>query len=442
MQPGLAAFLTAFLYEIISTLPYRVIAYYPFRKQLRFSVGIIAFVIGFTQLLESAVYAWLAPNNAFWGRIAEYVFAVICFLIFMNTIKISRWKLLFIYIFLFDYIILVRGTAFFIEARLFYSEALTFDTPRSVLFNLIVLAVTMPFMIRYLQHTKDLAFQTEAPSLWRVIWILPGFTTLIVMMYTSGISPETVWQLRFFFSRVLLIVCMLGIFNVLLEALSVIRHEAVIEEERVQQESLLALQRTQYSQLSRHMQETRQARHDLIQHLRIINSFISTGSQDALRDYVENYELSLPPNTNRSFSKNYAVNTMVSYYAEEAEHSSVDFTAKLNLPEPLPLNEAEFCSMLGNLLENALLACREVTDVAPYIRVLAKENNQKILITVDNTSSKEPVIKDGQFLSSRHEGYGLGTASVRTIAQRHHGSATFRYERGVFYASVILDLSL
>ncbi|MCC8047027.1 MAG: GHKL domain-containing protein [Clostridiales bacterium] len=297
-------------------------------------------------------------------------------------------------------------------------------------------------MLHYLQRTKDLAFQTEAPSLWRVIWILPGFTTLIVLMYTSNISPENVWQLRFFFARVLLIVCMLGIYSVLLQALSVIRHEAAMEEERVQQESLLALQRTQYSQLSRHMQETRQARHDLIQHLRIINSFISTGSQDALRDYVENYELSLPPNTNRSFSKNYAVNTLVSYYAEEAEHSSVDFTAKLNLSEALPLNEAEFCSMLGNLLENALLACREVKDTAPYIRILAKENNQKILLTVDNTSSREPVIRDGQFLSSRHEGYGLGTASVRTIAQRHHGSATFRYERGIFYASVILDLSL
>ncbi|MCD7883341.1 MAG: GHKL domain-containing protein [Lachnospiraceae bacterium] len=442
MQPRLAGFLTAFLYEIISTLPYRIIAYYPFRKQLRFSRGMTVFIIGFTQLLESTVYARLAPESAFMGRIAEYTFAAVCFLIFMNTIKSNRWKLLFIYIFLFDYIILVRGIAFFLEAHLFYSETLTFDTLRSVLLNLIVLAVTMPFMIRFLQRTKDLVFQTDAPSLWRVIWILPGFTTLIVLMYTSDISPENVWQLRFFFARVLLIAGMLGIYNVLLQALSVIRHDAAMEEERVQQESLLALQRTQYSQLSRHMQETRQARHDLIQHLRIINSFISTGSQEALRDYVENYELSLPPNTNRSYSKNYAVNTLVSYYAEEAERSSVDFTAKLNLPEPLPLNEAEFCSMLGNLLENALLACREVKDAAPYIRILAKENNQKILLTVDNTSAKEPVTKDEQFLSSRHEGYGLGTASVRTIAQRHHGSATFRYERGIFYASVILDLSL
>ncbi|MCC8047026.1 MAG: hypothetical protein LIP12_16335 [Clostridiales bacterium] len=101
MQPGLAAFLTAFLYEIISTLPYRIIAYYPFRKQLRFSTGMTVFIIGFTQLLESTVYARLAPENAFMGRIAEYTFAVICFMIYMNTVKINRWKILFIYIFLF-----------------------------------------------------------------------------------------------------------------------------------------------------------------------------------------------------------------------------------------------------------------------------------------------------------------------------------------------------
>jgi len=442
MPTGLAEFLTAFLYEIISTMPYRIIAYYPFRNHLRYSIGITAFVVGFTQVLESALYAWLSSQNPAWGRISEFVFAIVCILIFMTSVKIDHWKVLFIYIFLFDYIILVRGSAYFIEARLFYSADLTFDSPRSLLFNLVILAVTMPFMILYLERTRNIAFQTEAPSLWRVIWILPGFTTLIVMMYTSDITAEAVWQFRFFFSRVLLIVGMLGAFSVLLQTLSVIQREAAVEEERIQQEHLLAIQRTQYSQLSRHMQETRQARHDLIQHLRIINSFISTGSQDALREYVENYELSLPPNTSRSFSKNYTVNTLVSYYAEEAEHSAIDFTAQLNLPEVLPLNEAEFCSMLGNLLENALLACREVKETAPYIRILAKQDNQRILLTVDNTCQTEPVLKDGQFLSSRHEGYGLGTASIRTIAQRHHGTASFRYERGMFYASVVLNPSL
>ena len=38
----------------------------------------------------------------------------------------------------------------------------------------------------------------------------------------------------------------------------------------------------------------------------------------------------------------------------------------------------------------------------------------------------------------QHEGSGTGTASVWAIAQRHHGITEFRYEYGIFYASVFI----
>lgn len=436
----LSAFVTIFLFETVTTLPYRVLGYYPFRKQLRFPAWSIALLVGISQLLQSSIYAWM-PGTSLPQRAAEGVFAIVCFLIYMISIDADHWKTLFLYVFLFDFTVVLRGSAYFIEARLFYSPALVFDSPRSILINLLLLIVTIPFMVAFLARTKDLVFQTDAPALWHVIWLLPAFTTVIVMMYTADISPENVYQFRFFFSRVLLILGMFGVYQVLLHSLDVIRREAVTAEQATQQANLLALQRTQYSQLARHIEETRQARHDLAQHLRIINSYLNTGSEEALREYVAHYEQSLPPDTSRTWCKNYAVNTLIHYYYEESEKSGIDFTANLNLPADLPIGEPEFCSILGNLLENALLACRVVKDTAPFIRVLAKADGHRIILTVDNTCTEAPKTKDERFLSSRHEGYGLGTASVRAIAQKNNGSADFRYEEGMFYASVILNLS-
>ncbi len=431
-------FLICFLYETVSTLPYRLMGYYPFRKRLLYPMWTVILLIASTQLLHSALYAWMTVQGIGGTRFLEFFFAAVCFLIYTNSIDTDRWKTLFLYIFLFDYIILVRGISLFAEARLFYSPDLDFGSLRSLLLNLLVLAVTAPFMLLFLRRTAEQVFHTDAPSLWRVIWLLPAFTTLIVLLYTGDLSPENVRQIRFLLSRVLLILGMFGLYAVLFQTLDIIRNEAVLEEQAAQQENLLALQRTQYSQLSRHMQETRQARHDLAQHLRIINNYISTGSEAALKEYVENYEHSLPPDTSRSWCKNFAVNTIIGYYFQEAENAGVDFTAQMNLPEQLPISEPEFTSVLGNLLENALLACRGVENAAPFIRVLAKADEQKLLLTVDNTAVSAPTTKAGRFLSSRHEGYGLGTESVRTIAQRHHGQADFRWDSGVFYASVSL----
>ncbi|MCD8326790.1 MAG: GHKL domain-containing protein [Lachnospiraceae bacterium] len=432
------SFLMYALTETTFTLPYRILGYIPFRKELRLPVWVIALLIGTTQLAQFVLYAWMALQEGLPERATEFLFAAICFITFMASIRTNRWKALFLYVFLFDYTVVVRGSAYFLEARLFYSSTLTFNTLRSLLINLLLLAVTSPFMVLFLRRTKDLVFQTEAPSLWRVIWMLPAFTTVIVMMYTADISPENVYQFRFFFSRVLLILGMFGIYLVLFQSLDVIRQEAVTAEQAASQANLLAIQRTQYSQLSRHIEETRQARHDLAQHLRIINSYLNTGREEALREYMANYEQSLPSAASHSFCKNYAVNTLVSYYCEEAEKSGNEFTAKLSLPEVLPLSEPDFCSMLGNLLENALLACREMQDGTPFIRILARADEQQILLAVDNSCVSAPLMKGGKFLSSRHEGFGLGTASVTAIARRHNGSASFRYDQGVFQASVMV----
>jgi nitrogen-specific signal transduction histidine kinase len=57
---------------------------------------------------------------------------------------------------------------------------------------------------------------------------------------------------------------------------------------------------------------------------------------------------------------------------------------------------------------------------------------------VDNTCCHAPIEENGQFRSTKHEGFGTGTASVRAIAQRHHGVTEFRYEDGIFYVSVFI----
>ncbi len=61
------------------------------------------------------------------------------------------------------------------------------------------------------------------------------------------------------------------------------------------------------------------------------------------------------------------------------------------------------------------------------------------LIVVDNTAPTPPREQDGEFLSSRHEGLGIGTQSVKDITARYGGVARFQWENGIFYAAVMLN---
>lgn len=70
----------------------------------------------------------------------------------------------------------------------------------------------------------------------------------------------------------------------------------------------------------------------------------------------------------------------------------------------------------------------------------ARKINQKILsITVDNTSPAPPAGEQGVLLSSKHPGTGIGTESIRIIAERYNGDARFEWKDGVFYSSVMLN---
>ena len=108
------------------------------------------------------------------------------------------------------------------------------------------------------------------------------------------------------------------------------------------------------------------------------------------------------------------------------------------MPERLPINEPEICALLGNLLENAVDACREARGSAPFIRARGAWEDGHIVFTVDNSCEQEPVWKDGRLLSSKREGFGAGTRTIQRAAERCGGMAKFTYEDGVFFASVFL----
>ena len=131
-------------------------------------------------------------------------------------------------------------------------------------------------------------------------------------------------------------------------------------------------------------------------------------------------------------------NAVFSYYAEEARKNEIDFDVDCPLPEHLPTHEPEICALLGNLLENAIDACKDLTDVAPFIRVCGKCQEHMIILAIDNTCLNEPKQENGRFLSTKHKGYGTGTYSVKATAERNGGSVKFEYKNGVFYASVLL----
>lgn len=422
---------------LVLTLPAHLLAYYPFRARLRIPFRAVMALVLAIQALLCLLYGW-AISAGYSGTILKFTCILIYAPLYFCLVLDDRFKVLFLYIFVTDYLMIVQGVSAFLEVALFPAPEVNFNSWSMLLLDLLLMGGTVPLTMRLFSHAREQVLSLEAPFFWRIAWILPGFTTLFVMLFAGKLEPSEVYTFRFLFARGMLLLSALIVYYAMVQSLAAIRRQGALEERAATQERLLNLQKNQRDQLLRHVEEIRSARHDLRQHLRVLHAYLDQEDLEGMRSYLESYEQKLPADTFRSFAENFALNAVCTYYGEEARKYGIAYDAHLTVPKELAVSEPEVCAILGNLLENAVEACRKAEPGKAFIRVRGVCEGEQLVFTVDNTCAVPPVWEKERLLSDKHEGYGIGTWSIQSAAERSGGTAQFEYKDGIFYASVLV----
>lgn len=105
------------------------------------------------------------------------------------------------------------------------------------------------------------------------------------------------------------------------------------------------------------------------------------------------------------------------------------------------MNDTDLTVLFGNLLENACEGCMTVPEDIRQIRLRGEMlNHGSYVFTIDNTFSGTVQIVKGQYLSSKHQGNGIGIQSVRNIVDNYNGLAKFETTDNMFCVSIVLNL--
>ena len=123
----------------------------------------------------------------------------------------------------------------------------------------------------------------------------------------------------------------------------------------------------------------------MFHHIALMQNYLNNGELDALSDYLNQYGKSLPDDTLIQFCENTATNAVLLHFAQQAKNSGIDYDVKTDIPKDIRVSETDICIVLGNLLENAVDACRAEDSVDKKITVRANTAGGSLCITVDNT---------------------------------------------------------
>ena len=427
------------LNELLSTFPFHFLAYIPFYKRLKYSPLETVLRVCMCQIFYLGIFTilTLAGFSSVW---VQYLAVPIFGVLFCLLVQADRGMILFFYMFILDYLLVIRAAAFCICEKL---VGFNFFSWQSGFITLFLILCTILLMVKAMSHITKGLCSVSVPSFWRTAWLLPCSVTLILLLLTGDIRSGTV-TISALLARVLLLICMVLISHFMILFIQQLKEQLETNTRNQAMERLLQIQHDQYSMLQARIAENRRARHDFRQHLRVIQDCVKRGDLEDLKSYLAEYEKQFPSHSDHIYCNSYAVNAILAFYADKAENHNIRLDVKIQMSDTPVIPETEFCVLLGNLLENALDACQtgrpESETSQPFIRVCAIQTGTSTLsITVDNTSVFKPTWINEKLVSTKAAGSGIGTESIRMIAEQYRGDARFEWKDGVFYASVMLN---
>lgn len=293
-----------------------------------------------------------------------------------------------------------------------------------------------PLQYWLVSRLTPLISKKENENIWRFLWLMPA--TFCVFFYYNLYHGNSI---SFFLSNgqnfAFAMAISAGFFFVLSLVMRLVRENNLVLQLRAENYQF-SLQTLQYQSLQERIEETCRARHDLRQCMTVIQSYLQHGNRTELERFASSYCATLPPDNPILYSRNAALNAVLSYYAQRALREKIPFTCHVNYPEATTIADTEIVVLVGNMLENAVDACAQQTQPEKFIRLSVQMQGGALVVILSNSYTGDPVSGALPLHSAKHAGKGIGLASVRKIAEKHRGTASFEGDGKVFRSSVTL----
>ncbi len=139
-------------------------------------------------------------------------------------------------------------------------------------------------------------------------------------------------------------------------------------------------------------------------------------------------------------TNNIIVNAVLNQKYHAADAEGIAFVLRVNDLSGLGLEERDVVTVLSNLLDNAIEACREC-DGRKVIKLKFVIEDKLVKIGVRNTFQKPLVYENGEIKSTkrfRREEHGAGIRNIAEVVEKYKGFYSIKDGNGEFYFSIVI----
>jgi len=139
--------------------------------------------------------------------------------------------------------------------------------------------------------------------------------------------------------------------------------------------------------------------------------------------------------------ENENANAIINQKYWEANQARVEFLTDGAFHKDLLMSKLDLCSLLGNLLDNAIEAATQVeTETLRRVKLSIRRKGNLLILVVENGYAIEPVLENGVFVTHKKDKdlHAIGIRSINYVAKKYDGVVNNSYKNNWFKAAVML----
>ena len=212
----------------------------------------------------------------------------------------------------------------------------------------------------------------------------------------------------------------------------------------MRKKTYLKLVEYQTEQSERHLGEVRSIhkemrgyKHDFHHHLQALKGYLEAGETDRALAYIERLDQQLMHMDTLLKTGNVSLDAILSAKISQAKAENIAVTVKANVPDALTVSDVELSIVIGNLLDNAIEACRMATGDR-FIRIYMSMKGNMLYFSMLNAAGEKKEKKGSLFSSHKNGVHGFGLRRAEAILHEHGGWVKYNSEDGAFTSEFLV----
>ena len=203
-------------------------------------------------------------------------------------------------------------------------------------------------------------------------------------------------------------------------------------------EQSVKMYQNQFEIIETTQKNIRSLRHDIHNHMYLIQEYIQKGEYDKAKEYMKQIETAVYCAHEYVRSGNNEVDSILNYMLAKAYEIKSEVDISIEVPKENFMDTFDLNIVLSNLLENAITALKKTTD--RKLTIYMKYNKGILYLKVHNTYDGVIQKRGNTYLSTKDNKaeHGLGMINIKQIVDKYYGSMKINTENGEFKTDIIM----